>query len=124
MKTIFMILILGTIVSCQYQRDNTKIDRVLYIDFQGGFKNDSTKIFINKEVVFDKVLRTNLILGFADDHIINNYNSKDEIRIEVSRSGKLYVLYLYEIDAKYVAVWFTSMNGLSYLAQNEMFTYE
>lgn len=94
MKKLFLsFLILGFFISCTnkfiFKRDNenyqlttlekkfeNKLSPFLNINFENNFSDDKVKILVDSNLVYDKTIKTNNIIGIADSYRLeNDFNS-------------------------------------------------
>ena len=60
------------------------------IHFQGGFKADKVKVYIDKNIVLDEVLLTDRGLGFAKEYCCKLDDVEKDIEIVMFRNGNEY----------------------------------
>jgi hypothetical protein len=61
----------------------------LQILFDGGFTGDTVKVWVDNILVFDRVIHSDDVLGFADDVTISCSDTSrcEKIRLQLSRYG-------------------------------------
>ncbi len=96
----------------------------IYIDFQGGFLNDTISIFENDVKILTEVISTNEVLGFAYRYEFSMKDSINNLTIALFHNNKKFRLDLNSFSSNYVGVGFDEEFGLRLQFFDKPFLYE
>jgi uncharacterized radical SAM superfamily protein len=101
-----------------------KNQNTIYIDFQGGFLNDTISIFENDVKILTDVISTNEVLGFAYRYEFFMKDTINNLTVALFHNNKKFRLDLTSFSTNYVGVWFDEEFGLRFHFFDKPFLYE
>jgi hypothetical protein len=97
----------------------------IYIHFQAGYENDSIFIINNDSLILKKTLRTDNVLGFADEYKLPKKDYKSNLKVILNKGDQDYIINIKGVRRNFVGIWYDSLKDeFKYYEKETPFRYE
>jgi hypothetical protein len=134
MKSLLLLLLIFQCIGCapitnkadssSTSSNYTENKNTIYIDFQGGFLNDTISIFENDAKILTEVISTHEALGFAYRYEFIMIDSTSNLTVLLHNNNEKFSIVLNSFSTNYIGVWFDEEIGLRFYLFDKPFVYE